>query len=59
MKWQKTHRKGTKQTVIMHTNSGFTPSFSFMQRYFEYQKVQKDKSEAFLSPEEYYKSRLR
>lgn len=36
MKWQRTHRKGTKQPIIMHTNSGFTPSSAYLDSYFEY-----------------------
>lgn len=36
MKWQRTHRKGTKQPCLMHTGSGFWPSSSFLDRYFKY-----------------------
>ncbi len=36
MKWNKRHRKGTRQPILMHTNSGFTPSIAFLDKYFEY-----------------------
>lgn len=38
MKWNKTHRKGTKQVFIMHTESGFTPSIAFLDKYFVYRE---------------------
>ncbi len=31
MKWQRTHRKGTRQPVLMSTGSGFWPSWSWTQ----------------------------
>ena len=36
IKWNRKHPKGTKQPVIMHTESGFTPSASFLDTYFKY-----------------------
>lgn len=36
IKWNKKRPKGTRQCVIMHTESGFTPSKSFMDKYFAY-----------------------
>lgn len=59
MKWNRKHRKGTKQPVIMHTNSGFTPSLAFLDDYFEYREECKQKGTEPLSCEEYYKSQLR
>ena len=54
MKWNKKRPKGTKQPILMHTNSGFTPSMTFLNDYFEYRA----KSEAIgrepISCEEYY-----
>jgi len=38
MKWNKKHPKGTQQPVLMHTESGFTPSYSFLNRYFNYRE---------------------
>lgn len=38
MKWNKTHRKGTKQNCIMHTDSGFWPSSSYLNKYFKYRE---------------------
>ena len=53
MKWNSKHIKGTKQTVIMHTSSGFTPSKVFLDSYFEYRNECKN---AGIVPEscEYY-----
>lgn len=36
MKWNRKHPKGTRQPVLMHTNSGFWPSSAFLDHYFEY-----------------------
>lgn len=36
MKWNRKHPKGTRQPVLMHTDSGFTPSLAFLDDYFEY-----------------------
>lgn len=30
MRWQRTHRKGTRQPVILHTQSGFWPAEAFL-----------------------------
>lgn len=38
MKWNRKHPKGTKQPVLMHTNSGFWPSSAFLDSYFEYKE---------------------
>jgi len=37
MKWNRKHPKGTRQPVLMHTDSGFTPSNAFLDKYFKYQ----------------------
>jgi hypothetical protein len=34
MKWQRTHRKGTQQPVIMSTGSGFWPAHSWLENTF-------------------------
>jgi hypothetical protein len=31
MKWHKKHPKGTRQPVLMHTNSGFWPAQSWLE----------------------------
>jgi hypothetical protein len=38
MKWNRKHPKGTRQPVLMHTESGFTPSISFLDKYFNYRE---------------------
>jgi hypothetical protein len=59
MKWNKKHRKGTKQPIIMSTGSGFWPSGAFIEEWIEYTKVQKTRGMTFLSCEEYYKAQLK
>ncbi len=54
MKWNKTHPKGTKQTVIMHTNRGFTPSIAFLEDYWEYRDECKTANVIPAACEEYY-----
>lgn len=56
MKWNKKHRKGTKQTVIMHTESGFTPSNSFLNRYFDYMAKCETKKISPADCQDYYKN---
>jgi hypothetical protein len=34
MKWQRTHRKGTRQPVIMSTDSGFWPAHGWLKNTF-------------------------
>jgi hypothetical protein len=60
MKWAKKHPKGTRQPVLMHTNSGFTPAYSWMMNdWFPYlEKCKKDGIKP-MECEEYYKSNLR
>ncbi len=36
MKWNRKHPKGTTQPILMHTESGFTPSMVFLDKYFNY-----------------------
>jgi hypothetical protein len=38
IRWHKKHVKGTKQPVLMHTNSGFWPSHSFLVGFWAYQE---------------------
>jgi len=58
MKWQRKHPKGTRQPVLMSTNSGFWPSGAFLETYFEYRKECETEGKKPLSCEEYYKSKL-
>ena len=59
MKWNKKHPKGTRQPVIMHTNSGFTPSTAFLDEYFEYRAECEKEGRTPLECEDYYKTKLR
>jgi hypothetical protein len=61
MKWNKQHRKGTKQPVIMYTSDKpeFTPSISFLDRYFKYQAKSQEEGKEPMTCEEYYKSKMR
>ncbi len=60
MKWNRKHPKGTRQPVLMHTNSGFTPSIAFLDEdYFPYREKCKAKGVEPMSCEDYYKSKLR
>ena len=55
MKWQKTHRKGTHQPIIMHTNSGFWPSYAFlMEDYIPYTEQCKINEIIPITCQEYY-----
>jgi len=57
MKWNRRHPKGTKQTVIMHTNSGFTPSLAFLDDYFEYRGECEAVKIEPIGCEEYYRDK--
>ena len=60
MEWGKTHRKGTKQPLIMSTGSGFWPSRSFMEEDFiPYLKECKAEGVEPMECQDYYNSRLR
>lgn len=59
MKWQKKHPKGTRQTVIMHTNSGFQPSVAFLEKYFKYRQQCEVENKMPLDCESYYYFTLR
>lgn len=59
MKWNKKHPKGTRQPILMHTNSGFTPSSAFLDDYFEYRAECKIAGTIPLECEEYYKTLMR
>jgi hypothetical protein len=39
MKWNRKHPKGTRQPMLMHTESGFTPSLSYLDEYFKYRAL--------------------
>ena len=54
MKWNKVHTKGTKQPVLMHTNSGFTPSSSFLDKYWAYRLKAEEMGLNPIECEEYY-----
>ncbi len=59
MKWNRKHPKGTKQTIIMHTNSGFTPAHAWMiNKWFPYLEKCKQNDIEPMKCEEYYKSKL-
>ena len=59
MKWMKKHPKGTRQTFIMHTESGFTPSVSFLEKYFKYREGCEKENVKPVDCEAYYHSGLR
>lgn len=59
MKWMKKHPKGTRQTIIMHTESRFTPSYSFLEIYFKYREQCEKEGIEPLDCEAYYKLGLR
>lgn len=55
MKWNKKRPKGGAiQPVLFHTNSGFTPSVAFMERYFEYKEECIKNNLIPLTAREYY-----
>lgn len=58
MKWNKKRPKGTKQPIIMSTNSGFWPSGAFVIQWVKYAEGMEAKGLPYLSSEEYYKSQL-
>lgn len=58
MKWNKKRPKGTKQTVIAHTDSGFWPSCSFIDKWIRYTERCEAAGQVSLSCEEYYKAQL-
>jgi hypothetical protein len=60
MKWNKNHRKGTKQCCIFHTESGFWPSGSWLTKHW-IPYVEKCKKEGIkpMDCEQYYKSQLK
>lgn len=59
MKWNKKHRKGTRQNVIMHTGSGFWPSAMFLDKYFKYREECEDAGIEPVGDEFYYNNRGR
>jgi hypothetical protein len=59
MKWQMKHPKGTNQAIIMHTESGFQPSYAFMKKYFKYRQQCEAENKMPLDCESYYRSKLR
>ena len=54
MKWNRKHPKGTRQTVIMHTDRGFTPSKAYLDKYFEYRQRCEDLVQTPADCEFYY-----
>lgn len=54
MKWNKKRPKGTKQPVLMHTDSGFTPSIAFLNKYFEYREQSEKLGHIPVDCETYY-----
>lgn len=60
MKWARKHPKGTRQTLIMSTGSGFWPSHSFLvDDYWPYVERCKTEGKEPMGCEEYYRSKLR
>lgn len=57
MKWNRKHRKGTRQPVLMHTESGFTPSIAFLDKYFKYREQCEAAGIEPAGCEEYYNNR--
>ncbi len=64
IKWNKKHPKGTRQSIIMHTESGFTPSNAFLTKYFKYRdnckkaKIKPAECEEYYKNTEYYNRQL-
>jgi hypothetical protein len=58
MRWNKKHPKGTKQPVIMHTNSGFWPSGAFLKQYAAYVAQCKKDHISALGCEAYYNQQI-
>lgn len=54
MKWDKKHPKGTNQVCIMHTDNGFTPSSSFLNKYIAYRQESEVMGRDPVGCEEYY-----
>jgi hypothetical protein len=54
MKWNRKHPKGTKQPILMHTESGFTPSESFLVKYFNYRGIAENLGLTPIDCEQYY-----
>ncbi len=59
IKWSKKHRKGINQNMIFHTEGAFTPSASFLDKYFKYRNECKKDNVEPLSCEDYYRTGLR
>jgi len=57
MKWNRKHPKGTRQVCIMHTESGFTPSASFLDKYFIYREKCEKAAIIPAECEQYYKDK--
>lgn len=58
MKWNRKHPKGTRQPILMHTESGWTPSNSYLTKYFEYrERCEKAGIEPAECKEYYYNTR--
>lgn len=54
MKWSKKHPKGTKQPILMHTESGFTPSLSFYKKWLLYATPLDNLGLPYMDMETYY-----
>ncbi len=57
MKWNRKHPKGTRQPVLMHTESGFTPSVSFLEKYWRYREQCEVAGIAPAECEDYYRNK--
>ena len=59
MKWQRTHRKGTRQPVLMSTGSGFWPAHHWLENTFwPYQEQCKAQEIEPMGCEAYYNATL-
>lgn len=60
MAWQRTHRRGTKQPVIMSTRSGFWPSYGFLSEcYWPYVAKCRAEGDTPMSSEDYYNHQIK
>lgn len=60
MKWNRTHIKGTRQTIIAYTSEKpeFTPSIAFMDKYYKYVETCETEGKTPATMEQYYQAKL-
>jgi hypothetical protein len=60
MKWNRKHPKGTRQPVLMHTDSGFTPAIAWLENdWWPYLDKCRAEGTTPIECEQYYKSQLK